>query len=102
MSTPRRTECLARASHKLRGGGPTCRLWSLESAKRVTDRRSALVAVLPRWEKRRVAQGVNDNPRRVGEADFFSRYAVKLVPQDAEVARIRVEIEDQIRRQPKP
>ena len=33
-----------------------------------------------------------DNPRRVGEADFFSRRAVELSPNDPEVLRIRDEI----------
>ena len=33
-----------------------------------------------------------DNPRRVGEAVFYSRRAVELSPNDAEVLRIRDEI----------
>jgi hypothetical protein len=43
-----------------------------------------------------LAQKDEDNPRRVGEADFFSRYAVKLAPQDAEVAKIQAEIAAQL------
>ena len=31
------------------------------------------------------------NPRRAGEADFFSRYALKLSPDDPEVKQIRAE-----------
>jgi hypothetical protein len=42
------------------------------------------------------AQNDKDNPRRAGEADFFSRYAIKLAPQDPEVAKIRAEIAAQI------
>ena len=37
-------------------------------------------------------QDAKDNPRRVGEADFFSRRAVELSPKDAEVLQIRDEI----------
>jgi hypothetical protein len=47
-------------------------------------------------------QSDEDNPRRVGEADFFSRRAIKLAPQDAEVARIRAEIEEHVKKLPKP
>jgi len=55
-----------------------------------------------RLAKQVLAQSEKDNPRHVGEADFFSRYAVKLAPQDAEVAKIRAEIEEQIKSLPKP
>jgi hypothetical protein len=49
-----------------------------------------------------LAQSDKDNPRRVGEAEFFSRYALKWAPQDAEVAKIRTEIEEAIKNLPKP
>jgi hypothetical protein len=49
-----------------------------------------------------LAQNEKDNPRRVGEAEFFSWHAVKLAPQDAEVAKIRAEIEERIKNLPKP
>jgi WD40 repeat protein len=49
-----------------------------------------------------LAQSDRDNPRRVGEADFYSRYALKLAPQDAEVAKIRSRIEEHIMNLPKP
>ena len=39
-----------------------------------------------------LAQDLKVNPRKIGEADFFSRHAVKLSPDDAEVARIRAEV----------
>jgi len=38
----------------------------------------------------------------VGEADFFSRHAVKLASQDPEVVKLRSEIEGQIKNLPKP
>ncbi len=49
-----------------------------------------------RLAKQVLAQSDQDNPRRVGEADFFSRYALKWSPNDAEVARSRTEVEEQI------
>jgi dipeptidyl aminopeptidase/acylaminoacyl peptidase len=48
------------------------------------------------------AQIEKDNPRRLGEADFFSRYAVKWAPNDAEAAKMRAEIAEQIKNLPKP
>jgi hypothetical protein len=44
-----------------------------------------------------LAQSDKDNPRRVGEADFFSRRAVELSPDDPEVQQIRSEIERQVK-----
>ena len=55
-----------------------------------------------RLAKQVLAQNEKDNPRRVGEADFFIRHAVKLAPQDAEVAKIRAEVEELIKNLPKP
>ena len=49
-----------------------------------------------------LAQKDEDNPRREGEADFFSRYALKWSPNDAEVAKIRAEIKAQIEALKKP
>jgi hypothetical protein len=37
----------------------------------------------------------------VAEAGFLSRYALKWSPHEAEVAKIRAEIEEQIRNLPK-
>jgi eukaryotic-like serine/threonine-protein kinase len=55
-----------------------------------------------RLAKQVLTQSDEDNPRRIGEADFFSRYAVKWSPNDAEVAKIRTEIEEHIKSLPKP
>jgi WD40 repeat protein len=55
-----------------------------------------------RLAKQVLAQDEKTNPRRVGEADFLSRHAVKLAPQDAEVAKIRAKIEERIKNLPKP
>ena len=47
-------------------------------------------------------QGNQENPdpgetlQHLGEADFYSRYAVKLAPNDPEVARIRAEIQSKL------
>jgi hypothetical protein len=51
-----------------------------------------------RLAKQVLAQNDKDNPRREAEADLLSRRAVKLAPQDAEVTRIRMEIEERIKR----
>ncbi|MCX6929681.1 MAG: WD40 repeat domain-containing protein, partial [Verrucomicrobia bacterium] len=57
----------------------------------------------------RLAQSVHrgyeysrDESARLAEADFLSRHAVKLAPQDAGVAKIRAEIEQQIKALNKP
>jgi WD40 repeat protein len=39
------------------------------------------------------AQDPGENPRRLAEADFYSRHAVKLSPNETEVLRIRGEVE---------
>jgi serine/threonine protein kinase len=49
-----------------------------------------------------LAQSEEQYRNRVAEADSFSRYAVELAPQDAEVAKIRTEIEAQVKKLPKP
>jgi WD40 repeat protein len=46
-------------------------------------------------------QSDNDNPRRMGEADFYSRRAIEWSPNDAQVRRIRAEIAEQIKNVPK-
>jgi hypothetical protein len=74
-------------------------LESLREAVRLSPTNGLAFA---RLAKQILAQNERANPHRVGEADFFSRHAVKLGPQDAEVAKIRAEIEEQIKRQPKP
>jgi serine/threonine protein kinase len=55
-----------------------------------------------RLAKQVLAQSDRDNQRRAGEADFFSRRATELSPNDTEVQRIRAEILRQIRNTPKP
>jgi eukaryotic-like serine/threonine-protein kinase len=40
-----------------------------------------------------LAQPETGNPRRAGEADFFSRHAMKLSPEDPEVMQVRTRIE---------
>jgi WD40 repeat protein len=55
-----------------------------------------------RLAKQVLAQSDKDNPRRVGEADFFSRYALKWSPNDPEVKKIRAEIAAQIETVKKP
>ena len=55
-----------------------------------------------RLAKQVLAQKEEANPRRVGEADFFSRYALNRSPNDAEVLKLRVEIEEQIKNMPRP
>ena len=62
-------------------------LASLQEAVRLSPPNALAFARLAR---RVLEQG--DNPRRVGEADFYSRRAVQLSPKDAEVLRIRDEI----------
>ena len=68
-------------------------LESLQEAVRLSPTNGLAFA---RLAKLVVAQKEEDNPRRVGEADFFSRYALKWSPNDVEVAKIRAEIELQI------
>jgi hypothetical protein len=41
------------------------------------------------------------NPRHLGEADFYSQYALKWSPNDPEVQRIRAEIAERIRQEVK-
>jgi hypothetical protein len=55
-----------------------------------------------RLAKQVLAQADKDNPRREGEADFFSRRATELSPNDTVVQRIRAEILSQIKNTPKP
>lgn len=55
-----------------------------------------------RLARQTLAQDAKDNPRRIGEADFFSRRAIELSPNDPEVQRIRAEIAEQIKNAPKP
>jgi hypothetical protein len=74
-------------------------LESLQEAVRLAPTNGLVFARLARLV---LAQNERDNPRRVGEADFFSRYALKLAPQGAEVALIRAEIEERIKNLPKP
>ena len=64
-------------------------LESLQEASRLSPTNGLALARLAR---KVLEQDAKDNPRRVGEADFFSRRAVALSPNDAEVLRIRDEI----------
>jgi hypothetical protein len=52
--------------------------------------------------KQVLAQNDRDNPRRAGEADFLSRYAVQLAPQDAAVVKIRADVERQTKALKRP
>ena len=45
-----------------------------------------------RLAKQILAQDPKENPRRVGEADFFSRRAVELAPNEPEVLQSRTEV----------
>lgn len=47
-------------------------------------------------------QDTKENPRRTGEADFYSRHAVELLPNDPEVRRIRAEVLERISKFPTP
>ena len=47
--------------------------------------------------KQLLTQSEADNPRRMGDADFFSRYALKWSPTNTEVATIRAELEERIK-----
>jgi len=40
----------------------------------------------------------NENPRQAAEADFYSRYAVKLSPEHSKILQIRAEVREQIQR----
>jgi hypothetical protein len=55
-----------------------------------------------RLAQQTLAQDTRENPRRIGEADFFSRRALELSPSDPEVQRLRAEIAEQIKDSPKP
>ena len=64
-------------------------LESLQEAGRLSPTNGLAFARLAR---RVLEQDSKDNPRRVGEADFYSHHAVELAPNDAEVLRIRDDI----------
>ena len=49
-----------------------------------------------------LVQSEKDNPRRVGEADFYSRYALRWAPDNTQVQKIQAEIARQINDLPKP
>lgn len=68
-------------------------LESLQEAVRLAPENGLAPARLAR---RVLEQPPNDNPRRVSEADFFSRRALELAPNDPEVLQIRSEIEKQL------
>ena len=74
-------------------------LTSLLEAVRLAPTNALASAHLAR---RLVNQDAKDNPRRVGEADFFSRRAVELAPDDLEVLRIRAEVTERIGKMGKP
>jgi WD40 repeat protein len=52
---------------------------------------------LARFATQLLAHSNEENPRRVVEADFFSRRALQRSPQDSEVRGIRTEIEKRLR-----
>jgi WD40 repeat protein/tRNA A-37 threonylcarbamoyl transferase component Bud32 len=49
-----------------------------------------------------VAQERHDNPHWLGEADFYSRHAARLSPNDTEVQEIRGEVEQAVKGATKP
>ena len=61
---------------------------SLREAVRFSPTNSLAYA---RLAKAVLAEPLAQNPRRAGEAEFFSRYALKLSPDDPEVMKIRAE-----------
>ena len=75
------------------------KLESLQEAVRLAPTNGLAFA---RLAKQVLAQSEKDNPRRIGEADFFSRYALKCSPNDPEVQQIRGEIVRQIGNSPNP
>ena len=72
---------------------------SLQEAVRLAPTNGLALARLAR---QLLAQSDKDNLRHLGEADLYSRHAVKWAPQDPEVAKIRSETEAQFKRLPKP
>ena len=75
------------------------KLESLQEAVRLAPTNGLAFA---RLAKQVLAQSEKDNPRRIGEAHFFSRYALKCSPNDPEVQQIRGEIVRQIGNSPNP
>jgi hypothetical protein len=75
---------------------------TLESLKEAAALSPANGLAYARLARQVLAQNETDNPRRIGEADFFSRFALKWAPNDAEVLKIRAEIESLIRQQGTP
>jgi hypothetical protein len=73
-------------------------LESLHEAVRLSPTNGLAFA---RLAEQALMQSDKDNPRRLAEADFFSRYALKWSPNHAEVAKIRAEIKEQIKNLPK-
>ena len=71
---------------------------SLEEAVRLAPTHGLAHARLAR---RVLEQGVSKkNPRALAEADFYSRYAVKLSPENSEVLRIRDDVRLQVGSKP--
>jgi len=70
-------------------------LASLQEAVRLSPTNALATA---RLAKLVLAQDAKENPRQVGEADFYSRRAVELAPNEAEVLRIRSEVAERISR----
>jgi hypothetical protein len=66
---------------------------SLQEAVRLSPTNGLAFA---RLAFRVLEQDDKENPRRVGEADFYSRYAVRLAPNDQEVLKIRAEIQEKV------
>jgi dipeptidyl aminopeptidase/acylaminoacyl peptidase len=66
---------------------------SLQEAVRLSPTNALATA---RLAKQALAQDPKENPRRVGEADFYSRRAVALAPNEPEVLRIRAEVVERI------
>jgi eukaryotic-like serine/threonine-protein kinase len=71
---------------------------SLDEAIRLSPTNGIACA---RFARKILAQDAGDNPRRLGEADFFSRRALEFAPNNPEVQRIRADVLEQINGTPK-
>jgi hypothetical protein len=75
---------------------------TLESLREVMHLSPTNALALARLAKLTLAQDADANPRRLGEADFFSRRAVELAPNNGEVQRIRTEIIEKTKASSRP
>ncbi|MBI2946023.1 MAG: protein kinase [Verrucomicrobia bacterium] len=69
---------------------------TLQSLREAVNLAPTNALAFARLAQKVLAQSPTENPRRVGEAEFFSRRALELAPNDGEVLKIRAEIERQL------